>query len=381
MKKILSVCLLLALLFGLVGCNNEPPLTSVFDKEDYTVSLEDLKSSYATEVANLGDQKVDLELLQVAYWTEFVNFLYQNSDNPASNLDPSVPLHEQIVPGTSHTWQQHFLDKALTTLHEFMAMAHGAKQDGLTIPDEVQAAVNSEFAEMEKAAKDAGYTDMNAYVTYLFGPGCTVKGWKAYNYLSRCSEYYMSYRVSKLNVTDKMIEEYYDKYETDFINSGMIKDDTFVYEVRHIMVIVDEGSDETVWEAARVKAQGWLDTYLAGKQTEEAFSQLAFEYSDDNESYMGGGLISGLVERSTYPEAFKNWYLDENRKIGDVELVKTELGYHVMYYVGTLPSWKYNAGQSLTNTMIAKIIPDTTAKYAITVHYDKLMVAEAEEEK
>lgn len=395
MKRLLSIFILFALLLALCGCNQEPqvlttvpttatykptPTGPIYDKENYTVTLEELQTSYGTVVAQLGDHQVDLELLQMAYWTEFVDFLYQNNNNLAFfNLDLSLPLHQQTNPGTGGNWQQYFLNAALDTLRNYLVALHAAQQEQIEIPEALNEAVEDELEELTKAAAEEGYTDMDAYVTYLFGPGCTVKAWKTYNYLSRCCEYYQNMCILKFDITDKMVEDYYEANKQDFVNAGMIQDDTFVYEVRHIIAIVDEGAEESAWEEARNKALVWLNTYQTGEKTEESFSKLALDHSEDAESYLSGGLISGLVENSNYPEAFKNWYLDENRQPGDVELVKTELGYHVMYYVGTLPTWRYNAGQSLINTKIAAIIPDAVAKYPVTIYYDKLLVAEVEE--
>lgn len=379
MKKLISILLLFAMIASLAACNDEKPLTSVYDKDDFTVSLEDLKAAYSTVVLELGDQKVDLELLQIAYWTAFVNFLYRNSEYIANyNLVLGKPLREQTVPGTDHTWQQYFLNEAVTTLHNYLAAIQAAKAEGITFPKELQESVDADMAEMEKAAKDEGYTDMDAYVAYLYGPGCTFKAIKDYNYLSICSNYYQNTCISKMDITDQMVDEYYEAHRQDFVNAGMLQDDRIVYQVRHIWVAVDEGvTDEQVWEDARIKAQGLLDTYLAGEKTEESFSQLALEKSDDNETYLSGGFINGLVPQSTYPEAFKQWYLDTNRKAGDVALVKTELGYHVMYYIGIIPTWRYEATNSLTNTMVGSIIPEAVAKHPLTIHYDKLMVSEA----
>lgn len=378
MKKIISVGLLLTMLFSLVGCNDQP-LTSVYGKAKYTVSLETLKSSYGTVVAQLGDQKITAEVLQIAYWTEFVNFLYQHSNNLTPyNLDPSLPLQDQIIPGSdNHTWQQHFLDEALKTLHNYLAAIQSAQVEGITMPADIMTAVDAEAAEMEQAAKDEGYTDMDAYVTYLYGPGCTFNALKAYNYLSMCTNYYQNVHISQIEITDQMVDDYYEAHKQDFVNAGMLQDDRIVYQVRHLTVMVDEGSDESVWEAARVKAQGYLDMYLAGEQTEEAFAEMAATYSDDGETYMDGGFVSGLVPESTYPTAYKEWYLDASHQKGDVGLVKTELGYFVMYYLGPTPTWRYETTQSMVNSMVSAIVPDAVAKYPITVHFDKLMVSEA----
>ena len=395
MKRFFAFFLMLTLLCGLVACSDEDadpttpsttytpiPVGPIYDRGNYTVTLADLQAAYGTVVAELGDQKVDAELLQIAYWTEFVSFLYNISSNMAPyNLDPSLPLHAQTNPGVGGTWQQYFLNEALKTLHSFLAAIQAAQQEGITMPEEIHTAVDNDIAEMEKVAADEGYTDMDAYITYMYGPGCTLKALKAYSYLSLCASYYQDMRIAQYEITDQMISDYYEAHKEDFINAGMLQDDRIVYRVRHLMVMVDEGADESAWEAARVKAEGLLEEYLAGAQTEESFSQLAIEKSDDGETFRSGGLVDGLVPNSTYPEAFKNWYLDSSRQKGDVELVKTELGYHIMYYIGTYPTWRYETTQSMVNSMANALIPDAMATYAITVHYDKLMVAEASEKE
>ena len=37
---------------------------------------------------------------------------------------------------------------------------------------------------------------------------------------------------------------------------------------------------------------------------------------------------------SSYVDNFLNWSIDADRKKGDAEVIETEFGYHVMYYVG-----------------------------------------------
>ena len=83
---------------------------------------------------------------------------------------------------------------------------------------------------------------------------------------------------------------------------------------------------------AKAEAQAILDAYLAGERTEEAFAALANEKSDD-----GDGTTGGLYEK-VYPNQmvanFNSWIFDKVRTPGDVDLVETEYGWHVMYYVG-----------------------------------------------
>ena len=114
--------------------------------------------------------------------------------------------------------------------------------------------------------------------------------------------------------------------------------------VRHILVAPshDHAEDETHEDgetysaeelaAAKAAADEILASWKAGEATEESFALLANEKSAD-----GDGVSGGLYE-NIYPgqmvEAFENWCYDAARKTGDTDIVETEYGYHVMYFVG-----------------------------------------------
>ena len=114
--------------------------------------------------------------------------------------------------------------------------------------------------------------------------------------------------------------------------------------VRHLLVKFDGGTeDETTGElvyteeemtAAKDQADAYLKEWKEGDATEESFIKLVQEHSDDT-SAAEGGLFSQIHPGSSYVEAFLNWSIDPNRKVGDTEVIETEYGYHVMYYVGT----------------------------------------------
>ena len=57
-------------------------------------------------------------------------------------------------------------------------------------------------------------------------------------------------------------------------------------------------------------------------------------------------------------EAFNDWCFDEARQYGDVEIVETEFGYHIMFFVSATPQWKYYAesdyvGEKVTAEVLA----------------------------
>ena len=107
--------------------------------------------------------------------------------------------------------------------------------------------------------------------------------------------------------------------------------------VRHLLVAFEEDEDGNVTlaakEAAKAEADGYLKTWQDGEATEDSFIELVKEYSDDS-SASTGGLFEDIYPGSSYVPNFLNWSIDASRKAGDAEVIETEYGYHVMYYVG-----------------------------------------------
>lgn len=111
--------------------------------------------------------------------------------------------------------------------------------------------------------------------------------------------------------------------------------------VRHLLIKAEETTDaegntivtEEAKAAAKAEAEEHLNTWKQGEATEESFSDLATKYSHDS-SATNGGLFEDIHAGSSYVPNFLNWSIAPERKAGDAEVIETEYGYHVMYYVG-----------------------------------------------
>lgn len=125
-------------------------------------------------------------------------------------------------------------------------------------------------------------------------------------------------------------------------------------DARHILIMPEGGTkdasgnvtySEEEWEACRVKAQQLLDEYLAGEKTEDAFGALANKHSQDqNGKVTNGGLYENIYSGQMV-KAFDAWIFDTSRTPGETGLVKTEYGYHVMYFVsrtGPVDEWAFS---------------------------------------
>ncbi|MGN1201800.1 MAG: peptidylprolyl isomerase [Eubacterium sp.] len=123
--------------------------------------------------------------------------------------------------------------------------------------------------------------------------------------------------------------------------------------VRHILIAPetdDESTDVTTatdeqWLAAYDKAREILSGW---DKTEDGFAQLAVENSSDDGSAADGGLYSN-VTTGQMVNSFSTWCFDDSRKAGDTGIVKTEYGYHIMYFVGENDQtiWQYTVQQEL----------------------------------
>lgn len=116
------------------------------------------------------------------------------------------------------------------------------------------------------------------------------------------------------------------------------RDDYRPVSVRHILV-----DDEEL-------ASSILEQYRTGEQTEEAFGLLAAQYSSDGNASSGGLYENFPLGQMVEP--FESWSYDSARKAGDTDIVETDYGYHVMYFVGIsdTPYWKIAAEYDLHTT-------------------------------
>lgn len=112
--------------------------------------------------------------------------------------------------------------------------------------------------------------------------------------------------------------------------------------VRHILAQYEGGTTDeigaTVYSdeekaAAKAEAEAILNEWKSGAATEDSFAALATEKTDDSGSKDNGGLYEEVYPGQMVT-AFNNWCFDASRKTGDTDIVETDYGYHVMYFVG-----------------------------------------------
>lgn len=350
-------------------------LGEVYKIASYTGTDEDVIASRDTVVATLNGAELTNSTLQIYYWLDVYDFL-SNYDISEYGLDITKPLDEQKV--GSGTWQQYFLGSALSSWNYHQALALAAQEEQVELNAYYQGLLDGMEKELTDSALTGGFDSIEEMIQGDVGPGSTVEDYYRYRRVFYAAQNYCYAKINAMSFTDQQIEDYYTEHEASLIMNGVTKSLGDSHRVRHILLQIKEGATEEDWEQLRQDAQALLDQWLAGEATEESFAALATEKSDDPGSCSYGGLYQGLTDSTSFLQPFKEWYLDENRQVGDYGLVKTTAGYHIMYYSGMEPIWYYYCREMLVSDEMEKLETAAMEKYEAVIHYDKILLGEVE---
>lgn len=138
------------------------------------------------------------------------------------------------------------------------------------------------------------------------------------------------------------------------ISPATLSDDKTV-NVRHILIAPETDKEDAKatdatdaqWIAAFEKAKDILSEWKKGDKSEESFAALVADNTTDTGSASNGGLYENVVPGQMV-NSFSAWCFENGRKPGDTAIVKSDYGYHIMYFsgYGDLKIWEYTAQQA-----------------------------------
>lgn len=354
-------------------------------KGSYTAEDEAVVSAREKVVATAGEYELTLGQLQVYYWMEFRNFMSQYGTYASYfGLDVSQPLDTQMCSGLeeARTWQQFFLEGALNSWNNYRAMAAEADANGFELTEQQRSAIDNAAAELEESATANGFESGIAMLHSSLGAGAELEDYVYFMELYYKANGYYAQIAQSFEPTDEQLDDYFEEHAEGYAASGITKD-TKLVNVRHILVY-PEGADgtnlatqefsEEAWAASEKKAQEILDQFLAGDKTEESFAALANEYSEDPGSNTNGGLYENVSEGEMVA-AFNDWCFDAARQVGDTGIVKTNYGYHVMYFSGSQTTWQKYARNDYMVENATAAAKEIAAKLPMTVQYSDILLA------
>lgn len=350
-------------------------------KGSYTVSDEEVKAANGEAVATAGDSTLTNGQLQILYWRSVQNFYAQYGTYAQYfGLDHTQSMDTQVC-GVADglTWEQYFLQDALNNWTIFEAVAQQAREAGFQMSDENREQMNTMEEGLLETATNNGFTDITAMIARNFGAGATLEDYKSFWEMYFLSSDYYNEITGSFAPTAEEIAEYFNTHEAEYADNGLDKTTSSV-DVRHILILPEGATIETVtteefsdeaWAAGEQKAQEILDQWLSGDKTEDSFATLANENSADTGSNTNGGLYSGVTEGQMV-EAFNDWCFDSSRQVGDYGIVKTQYGYHIMYFCGSQLLWESQAKSDLISQMSSDFLNEAVAAADAKIDYSAI---------
>ena len=316
---------------------------SYLNQDSETVTLDD------AQVEALMDQVVatcgSLELTnrELLYYYQQQYYAFYNSLGSygmylSYMIDTTKGFDEQLNPMGDGTWQQFFITASLEAFHQTAALYDEAMANGYQLDETAQAALDALADDLNSIAQQYGLADAEAYLDDVFGPAASLETYLRFAEINQIASGY-----------------------------GLEKLDQNVVNVRHILIQPEDTESEESWAEAEAEAQRIYDEWKAGEATEESFAALATEYTQDPGSQSTGGLYEDVYPGQMV-QPFNDWCFAQGRAVSDSGIVKTDYGYHIMYFSGEgdYVYWKMAVESMLRNEAFSEQLTTLTESYAMT---------------
>ena len=317
-------------------------------------------------VATAGEERLTNGLLQALYEMEAATWR-QSGSQPSPDWSQSLdtqacPLETQAV-----TWQQYFLGRALAGWHSYVALVKDSETARMPLDPEYKPYAGNFEKYMDESmpavaylyGHDPSYKVNSLHQAFIDALPDTLAGASeqmlAAAELANYAYGYFTFRHSFTEISDEELQERARDYASE-------QDYTVTF--RHILV-----SDEET-------ASSLLEEFAAGRKVDEPrFAVLANANSLDEGTRLDGGLYDHIARGQMAP-ALDAWLFDEARVPGDTTVVKTDLGYHAVYFSGRESSAVTTARQVLWLEKDGELVRSLREAMPMTVNYSAITLEE-----
>lgn len=345
--------------------------SSVLCKSIYTAGAEAAVSVGDKVVASGSGIQLTNRELQIYYLSE-VNAYRTSGSETQPNYE--WPLENQLCPlgSASQSWQHYFLERAVKSWQAEQAMLYAAQQPQLITEEAYQFLdyLHAEYVPEDRPVHNFIYGDKDCYKPnllhqeYLDGLTDTIGKLAASQGFGSAEDYIRSVFPAGVTLADVVkaatdyntaymyfTEKSFDVAPTDaeiqeYLNANRAQlgtSDEPLISMRHVLLIPEGASvapDGTVtasaesWDACQKQADDlyatWTSDYVTTWHREGTFGRMANENSADLGSRLDGGFYQDL-HKGELPSALDAWCFAADRQVGDVTILRTELGIHMVY--------------------------------------------------
>lgn len=357
-----------------------------------------------TVVATLEGAELTNSQLRAWYWLTVAAYRHSGGE---PQPDYSAPLDAQpcAADETVASWQQFFLRRALNSWHAAQALALQGEAEGVPTEDAYQPNLrNHEIylkdipatrflygynqtylpntmhqayldgipALLEQLAQECGFGSAEALAKHAAGTNLEALTGAAELY--NLAYMYLTTLSYDLAPTEEEIQALAGEQEAGEI----------YVDFRHILLIPEgeisaEGkvdADEQSWDEARLAAEelllSWQET-----GTEADFAELANKHSQDPGSAPSGGAYRQVAKGQLIP-VLEAWCFDAARVPGETALLRSDYGWHLVYFLSSENSAHAAARETLTAGKQSELVQTAREKYPIQIRYSDIALTGAE---
>ena len=398
------------------------------------------KGSYTREgdpegiVAMVDGSILTNERLQIYYWAEVAQYRQENHE---IGPDFDRPLDIQVceIDDSVGSWQQYFLRRALNCWHSAQALTLQGYAEGME-PEEAyqpnlknhatyltdmpamkyhysynldsfhpntlhQAYLDALPELLDTLAGKQGCADGAELAQKAFGASeeelrstLEMYNW-GYMYFTN-----LSYEIEN---TQEEVDAFLEENRASYTETGTCVD------IRHLLLVpndlvqeddtpawakketepvileyvkvAEDGTvscSEAAWEAGLAEAQALLKKWASERNHGEAtFAQLARNHSDDPGSMINGGSYRN-IRKGQLMKLLDDWCFDASRQPGDTTILRSEYGYHILYFCRSTELAWAQAEEDLTVQKQKALIAAAREKYPAEIDYSAICLADAE---
>lgn len=338
------------------------------------------------------------EQLSVWYWAEVAQYRQENHEIAP---DFERPLDTQVceIDSSVNSWQQYFLKQAISAWHTAQALIQYSREVPLTFeeayqpnrantekymtgmpasevlygytdqykPNSMHQAYLDAIPQMlEDLAREKGYADAEEMAQKAFGAS-----------LHGLELFAISFNRGYMYFTDRSFSIEPTAEELDaFCREQAVSDSSeHCVEFRQILLIPDS---DRGWEACAAEAEALLKQWRKETAaTEATFGELAHHHTQDSGTAVNGGRYQG-IRQGQMTKVIDDWCFDASRQIGDVEILRSEHGVHILYFAGSRSVSRDAAEQEYYRSQQNALIAEAKERYPIKVTYSAISLQAAE---
>lgn len=382
------------------GNNNA---ASLLCKGSYTEDGQD-----QTVVARAGESELTNRMLRIFYNMEIAAF---RQEEQPEQPDYEEPLDTQKcgLTGENISWQHYFLDRALkrwyncqvlwnrskqpqeiteknykaepTTHEQFFSKdlpaypyLYGYKEEFM--PNTMHQAYLDQLPDMLDAlAVENGFSGGEQMAKALAGSGASKEDLNAYAQLYNRAYMYFTELSYSIKPTDEELDAYIKE------NAGKYTDEEKVVGIRHCLLIPEKAqvaadgtvtASEDAWKECVEKGQKLLEdrkkSWLSNRSPEGTFATLANQNSCDEGTRLDGGRYVN-IRKGTLNAQIEEWAFADDRQPQDVELLQTDMGVELLYWIGGSTQGREQARQDLMQRLYEAAVAELKTDNPFSVDY------------